>query len=57
MIFERAYRADQSRTNDIPGSGLGLSIVRNFVHAHGGQTYALIDQDQMVFRIVIPQTE
>ncbi|WP_028125373.1 sensor histidine kinase [Eremococcus coleocola] len=56
MIFERAYRADQSRTNDIPGSGLGLSIVRNFVHAHGGQTYALIDQDQMVFRIVIPQT-
>jgi len=34
-IFDRFYKADASRGEDKKGSGLGLSIVRAFVKAHG----------------------
>ncbi|MBP1048384.1 HAMP domain-containing histidine kinase [Enterococcus sp. BWM-S5] len=36
QIFERFYRADQSRSSKIAGSGIGLSIVRELTLFYGG---------------------
>ena len=36
-IFERFYRAEKTRSRELGGSGLGLSIVKHIIEAHGQQ--------------------
>ncbi|MBS1551982.1 MAG: ATP-binding protein [Bacteroidetes bacterium] len=36
-IFERFYRVDKTRSRDIGGSGLGLSIVKHILEAHSSR--------------------
>jgi signal transduction histidine kinase len=35
-VFDRFYRVDQSRSRTHEGSGIGLALVRELVHLHGG---------------------
>jgi two-component system, OmpR family, sensor histidine kinase BaeS len=38
-VFERFYRSEKSRNRDFGGSGIGLTIVKRIVEAHGGQIW------------------
>jgi len=42
-LFERFFRADRSRSRDAGGAGIGLSIVKELIEAHGGSVGAESD--------------
>ncbi|MCL2105738.1 MAG: HAMP domain-containing histidine kinase [Oscillospiraceae bacterium] len=54
-IFERFYKADQSRSYDVKGAGLGLYLVKTIVEMHGGQMKADSDSETYTeFAVLLP---
>jgi two-component system, OmpR family, sensor histidine kinase KdpD len=52
-IFDRFYRSPS--VQQVPGSGLGLSIARSIARAHGGELTFESGAGQTTFRITLPQ--
>jgi two-component system OmpR family sensor kinase len=54
-VFERFYRADNSRNRETGGSGLGLSIVKTIIDRHSGAIMALeTNGGGATFRVELP---
>jgi signal transduction histidine kinase len=53
-IFDRFYKADESREGVSGGSGLGLSIVKAIVERHGGTISVESEAGRTEFEVLLP---
>jgi signal transduction histidine kinase len=57
-IFDRFYRADEDRSRDSGGAGLGLAIAKWGAEAHGGRLELVCPPSSgCIFRVLLPADE
>ncbi len=57
LIFERFYRGEKSRSRDYGGTGIGLTIVKEIIEAHGGKTGVESVPGKTLFWFSLPQRD
>jgi two-component system, NtrC family, sensor kinase len=56
-VFDRFYRVASFETKNIPGTGLGLPIVKGLVELHGGRIWVESEVGRgSAFHVTLPQT-
>ena len=54
-LFERFYRGEKSRSRHHGGAGIGLSIVKELIEAHGGRVHAELTDGVIHIGFTLPQ--
>lgn len=58
QIFDRFYRGDVNRNQNVAGTGLGLAIAKQIVRQHGGMIYAKSEPGRfMTVMFTIPMVQ
>lgn len=52
-LFDRFYRADESRNSEVSGTGLGLNIAKNIVDIHKGSIKVSSDKNGTIFKVIL----
>ena len=52
-LFDRFYRADESHSGIVSGTGIGLSIAKATAEAHGGKISAKQSGDTIIFQVLL----
>ena len=52
-LFDRFYRADESHSNTVSGTGIGLSIAKATADAHGGKISAKQTGNTITFQVTL----
>ncbi len=55
FIFERFFRAERSRSRDAGGAGIGLSITKELIEAHGGKVGAESSTESTSVWLTLPR--
>lgn len=53
-LFDRFYRADESRARETGGYGIGLSVAQAVVQSHKGRIYAEKKKEGVCFNVILP---
>ena len=57
-IFEKFYRAEPAAGRKVPGSGIGLTLVKDIVEAHSGRIEVLSERNAgSTFTIILPMAQ
>ena len=53
-LFDRFYRADESRSRETGGTGIGLSAAQAIVQLHKGSISAACEDGTIIFTVRLP---
>ena len=53
-FFDRFFRADEARSRETGGNGIGLSAAQAIAQGHKGSIHAAYEGDAIVFTLTLP---
>ena len=56
LVFQRYFESSRSKAGSYDSTGIGLSLTRKYVEAHGGTISADSDENGSTFTVVVPYT-
>ena len=56
LVFQRYFESSRSKTGGYDSTGIGLSLIKQYIENHGGTVSADSDDNGSTFTVVIPYT-